>query len=516
MTQVINSRLIVDSTPHVIAATPALRAYFNGAVISRNERIPINPQTALAFTSALAVSNYFGLDSEEYNNALVYFKGFDKSTVKPSYLYFIRQADVAAAAWLRGGSLENMTLAQLQDLSGTLTLTVDAETKTTASIDLSGATSFSNAATLIDTALNTAFTATVGCTYDSLLSAFVIESGTTGVSSIVSFATGTLSASIKLTSTTGAVQSIGVDAEIITKPLDRLIDVALNWTLFTAVIDDLTDAERLTLAQWADSSKDYRYICWDDNADLVGAGDTTSFAVLMNGVKDDNGNYIVEPTYSLKYTAIVYSSIEMAMALMGFCAAINIDPLRNGKWVNLAFLTQTGLLPSVYNTTYAENLISKGVSFYGNFATAANNHPCFWNGKETGVFLWLQDSLADKKIRADIAEAFINFAQSRQNLPFNPETYQALAAYMDANVFQSAVQIGMINKGVELDEGQKLQLIDHFDNQYAAQNVFDRGFFFTAISASSLDRADRNLPALYAYTTGGSVQTFKPDSYLVQ
>lgn len=515
MTQVINSNLIVDSTPYVIAATPAARAFFNGAVISRNERIPIDPQTALVFTSAAAVGAYFGLDSDEYAYSQVYFKGFDKSTIKPSYLYFVRQANVAASAWLRGGSLSGMTLTQLQALSGTLTLTVDAETATTASIDLSGATSFSNAATIIDTALNAAFTATVACTYDSLLSAFVIESGTTGATSIVSFATGTLADNLKLRAVDGAIKSYGYAAETIEKPLVRLIDIALNWTTFTTIITT-TDAERLTLAQWADASKDYRYICWDSDTDQVATNDTTSFALKMNGIKDANGNYTTEPVYNLKYTAIVYNSIEVAMLLMGFCAAINTDPLRNGKWVNLAFLTQTGFTPTVYNTSEAEILISKGVSFYGNFATANNNHPCFWNGKESGMFLWLQDSLASKKIRSDKAEAFINFMQTRQNAPFTPETYQALTAYIDANVFEPAVAIGMINKNVVLDDTQKQRIIDVFDNQNAPQNVFDRGYFYYVIPGNSTDRNNRKIRDLDAYTTGGSIQTNQNDSYLVQ
>jgi len=514
MTQVINSNLIVDSTPHVIAATPSTRSYFNGAVISLNERVPIDTQTALVFTSAAAVGDYFGLDSDEYTYAQVYFKGFDKSTIKPSYLYFTRQADVDVSAWLRGGSLGTMTLVQLQALSGTLTLTIDDETATTASIDLAAATSFSDAADIIDTALNTAFTALVTCTYDSLLGAFVITSGTTGATSIVSFATGTLSSGLKLNSA-NAIKSYGYAAEVISAPLDRLIDVALNWTCFTT-IQATVDDERLTLANWANGKKDYRYICWSGNPAMIADGDTTSFAVLMNGIKDADGNYTTEPVYTLKYTAIVYDSITVAMALMGFCASINVDPLRNGKWVNLAFLTQTGLLPTVYGTTEAEYLISKGVSFYGNFATAQNNHPCFWNGKESGEFLWLQDSLADKKIRADIAEAFITFAQARQNLPFNPETYQSMTAYMDSAVFQPALAIGMINANVVIDDGQKLLINDHFDNQNAAQNVFNRGFYFKVNPSNSTQRAQRKATALYAYTTGGSIQTLTIDSYLVQ
>ena len=105
-------------------------------------------------------------------------------------------ADKAAA--LIGRSLRSVTLDEIKAINGTLSVTIDGTLKT-GTVDLSTATSFSNAATLIATAL----TATV--TFDTQLQAFVVASGTTGATSSISFATGTAAYALGLSEEGGAV-----------------------------------------------------------------------------------------------------------------------------------------------------------------------------------------------------------------------------------------------------------------------------------------------------------------------
>ncbi len=67
------------------------------------------------------------------------------------YLRSINPASVAA--YLRGAAVNGMSIAQLQALSGTLSVVVDGYTFTNASVSLAAATSYSAAATIIQTAL---------------------------------------------------------------------------------------------------------------------------------------------------------------------------------------------------------------------------------------------------------------------------------------------------------------------------------------------------------------------------
>jgi hypothetical protein len=121
-------------------------------VLTRNTRVPIG--TVPSFSSYAAVAAYFGAGSTEASIAQTYFQGPDNSLAKPGAILFYQYTGAGAvAAYIRGGNVSSLTIAQLQALSGTITITIDGVTVTSSAINLAAATSFSNAATLIATAL---------------------------------------------------------------------------------------------------------------------------------------------------------------------------------------------------------------------------------------------------------------------------------------------------------------------------------------------------------------------------
>lgn len=123
----------------------------NAVFLTEDTSPPIG--TVLAFTTLAAVQAWFGATSAEAKLAAVYFSGFTGATTLPGTLYFYQYNAVAVAAYLRGGSLSGVPLTTIQGLSGTLTVAVDGRTLTSAAINLSSATSFSNAAALVQTGL---------------------------------------------------------------------------------------------------------------------------------------------------------------------------------------------------------------------------------------------------------------------------------------------------------------------------------------------------------------------------
>ncbi|EQB6624571.1 DUF3383 family protein, partial [Escherichia coli] len=88
-----------------------------------------------------------------------------------------------ASAWLRSGSMAQVTLEQLKLLSGVLTLSVDGTAVTSSSIDLSTATSFAQAADLIEKGIGNKVTVD----YDTTQKAFIINSVTSGASSSITY-----------------------------------------------------------------------------------------------------------------------------------------------------------------------------------------------------------------------------------------------------------------------------------------------------------------------------------------
>jgi hypothetical protein len=138
----------VRITPGVLAAGGSALV-LSGLLLTGSTRVPIG--TLLQLTSTLAVQNYFGEDTLEARAAAVYFGGFQNSNRKPAKMCFAQYNTANVGAYLRGGDISDYTLTQLQAISGSLSITLDGVAKS-GNPNLSGATSFSNAAQIIGAA----------------------------------------------------------------------------------------------------------------------------------------------------------------------------------------------------------------------------------------------------------------------------------------------------------------------------------------------------------------------------
>jgi hypothetical protein len=143
---------LINVTPNVLpAGGDAL--FLNGLILTTSTgRVPYG--SVQSFPTAAAVATFFGASSKEASLASVYFNGYIGASATPGALLFTTYPNTAIAAFLRGSSVASLTLTQLQVLSGTLNLTVDGYARNVANISLAAAVSFSNAATIMQTALN--------------------------------------------------------------------------------------------------------------------------------------------------------------------------------------------------------------------------------------------------------------------------------------------------------------------------------------------------------------------------
>lgn len=194
---------IVQVNPSVLAAGGGVND-LPGLFLTTNTRFPIG--TVPSFSSAAAVEEYCG-PGNEANQATVYFAGFDNKTKTPGTLNFAQYPAAAVTAYLRGGDIGGaLTLTQLKAIpAGTLTIISDGVSETSSSIDLSGASSFSNAATIIQTAFGAP---SFGVTYDSVSEAFVFTTTATGTSATMDFAK-SVDATATASTTTGTVLTLG-------------------------------------------------------------------------------------------------------------------------------------------------------------------------------------------------------------------------------------------------------------------------------------------------------------------
>jgi hypothetical protein len=140
----------VNVTPSVISAGGSALD-LNGLFLTTSARVSIG--TVQSFANAGEVESFFGGTSQEAAKAIVYFAGFDNSDVKPGAILFAQYPVQAVPAYLRSGNLAALTLAELQAINGFLSVTIDGAVKA-GNVNLSGATSFSAAAQIIQTDLN--------------------------------------------------------------------------------------------------------------------------------------------------------------------------------------------------------------------------------------------------------------------------------------------------------------------------------------------------------------------------
>lgn len=499
MTQAIPASALVNVLPGVIGAGGNPLS-LNAIFLTDDPSIPID--TVQAFATLADVQDWFGAGSQEAAMAAVYFGGYTNAPTLPGVLYFAQfnQADVPA--YLRSGSFAGVTLAQLQLLSGTLTLSVDGVAHTTGSINLAAASSFSNAAALIETALDAVFVP-YGTTvvYDAQLARFVISSPTAGADSTITVATGTISTGLKFTVATGAVLSQGADTATAAGVLTGILETTQNWATFTTTFEPNL-AGKLAFAAWVQTINDrFAYVAWDSDVTPTEGAAPASFGAQCVAAEDDG----IFP---------VYDSTGLIAAFVCGCAA-SIDFEQTQGRITFAFKGQAGLVASVTNATVAANLVSNGYNFYGAYATANDQFVNLQKGSTPGAWRWFDTYINQIWLNNALQLAFMSYLTQALSVPYNQPGYNALRS-VALDPINNALNAGVIQPGVPLSQSQK-SLINTAVGGPAAQVVETSGWFLDIKAASPSARGARTSPPMTLYyVDGGSVQGIELSSIAVE
>lgn len=216
---------LADVIPGVLATGVSADSLY-AMMLSQNASIPVGAATP--FYAADSIGKLLGYDSPEYARATTYFNGPVNSARKPSVLYLSRLATTNEPASLIGAQLP-VTLAQLKALTGTLIISVDG-TVHTVSPDFSAITSFSDAASVMQTAIGTGTVA-----YNSGTGGFIVtgSAGSTEytVSGVTVDAEGTgyaVGGTVTFTGGTATVSSVGTGGEVTGLTLQTTTPQATN------------------------------------------------------------------------------------------------------------------------------------------------------------------------------------------------------------------------------------------------------------------------------------------------
>ena len=500
---------IVQINPGVIGGGGSALV-LNGVILTNNTAIPIG--TVQPFSSATAATTFFGAGSTEAILAQNYFSGFDNKTVTPGNLLFAQYAAAPVAAYLRGGSVAAMTLAQLQALTGTLIVTVDGVQKTSSTINLSAATSFSNAATIIFAAF-TSMGATV--TYDAVRGGFVITSATTGAASTIGYCTGTLAASLYLTQATSAVISQGAIASTPAAAMAGIVALTLNWAAFMTTFEPVT-SDKLLFSTWINGQNNrFVYVAWDTDANAIVSGNATAFGPQLIAANSSGTVPISGSAAAALAAGTTLAALTMSHAAFVLGAIASIDFARTNGRITFAFKSQSGLLASVTDQTMAANLIANGYNFYGAYATANQGFTFFYPGLVSGNYKFLDEYSNEVWLNNQLQLALVTLLTAMTSIPYNPQGYSLIdSACMDP--INSAVNFGAIRSNVPLSASQKAQVNN------AAGIAIDtilatRGWYLQILAPTAQVRAARGTPPMSLwYMDGGSVQSINLASIVIQ
>lgn len=472
----------------------------NGVILSKNTLLPT--AAVQSFASDEAVRAFFGPASDEYAIAQVYFLGFDNSTIKPGNLFFAPYVDADRAAWLQSGSLAALSLADLQALSGVLTLTVDGTPVTSSNINLATATSFSDAATKIAAGFAGG---EVTCAWNAVNSTFTLTSATTGANSAITYATGTLSAGLKFTSATGAILSQGAVADTPATAMDMVKSKTQNWVDFMTMWEPLI-ADKEAFAVWTNAQNQrFAYIAWDTDGQAIVNGSTTCFGAVAKSLQYD-GVVCVSgdaTAATAQGTTLAAATRNLAAFVLGSVASIDFSRA-NGR-ITAAFKSQSGFIPTVLDQQVAANLLANGYSFYGAYATANDQFNFLYNGQMSGKWKWLDTFVNQVYLNSQFQLALLSLLTSVKSIPYNQAGYSLIRAAM-IDPINEGLNFGSIRTGITMSASQKAQV-----NQAAGLDVStiieQQGYYLQILDPGAQVRGNRGTPVInFWYTDGGAVQ----------
>ena len=351
-------------------------------------------------------------------------------------------------------------------------------------------------------------------TYDSVSAAFVITSGITGTPSTAAFATGTLAASLNLTSATGAVLSQGAPAAVPATFMNALIQVTTDWVTFTTLFDPDNgsgNTVKLAFAAWKNTQNNrYGYVCWDTDITSTEAVPATgSLGYLLPQAGDSGTCLIYEP-----------SNLHLASFICGAAAAIDFTET-NGR-ITFAYKSQAGLVASVTNATVALNLAGNpqasdrgnGYNFYGAYGPASEPFIWFQRGFCTGPFSWFDSYINQIVMNRAFQSALLTLQQNSMSIPYTVSG-DALIESALADPIATFLNFGAFAPGA-ISQSQ-ITAVNNAAGANIAGSLQSQGYYLQVLPASSTSRAARTTPPCkFWYLDRGSVQAITLGSVALQ
>jgi Protein of unknown function (DUF3383) len=543
-------------------------------MLTDSTRIPSG--TVAEFSDAESVSDYFGPSAAEFDLATVYFDGFEGRTKVPGSLLMAQYNSNDVAAFIRGNDVSSLSVAELQAISGTLTLTIDGYARVDASIDLSGAASLSAAAAQIQSEINAAITQEAEFTASitgTTMTVTAVASGTLGAGQTVSGGTvdagtyivqqlsgtegdtGTYEVSVSQSEGSGTLTSAATPVAVtydsisggflITSGVVGAISTVAFPSGTLAVSLSLTSATGAVLSQGADAASPGTFMdalvavnrAWATfmtTFDPDSSGNTVKLAFAeWTSDQDNDFAYVCWDTDSSPTTqapaaaslgalidAAQYSGTnlnytddaELAAFVCGVAASIDFDAT-NGR-ADFAYKRQDGLVAGVSSNSVKTNLEANGYNYYGVYGARADQFTWYQRGTVSGDFMWLDSFINQIWLNDMLQVALLDLLGAVKSIPFSTPGYTQIENAF-ATVIATAKNFGAF--GPATIAASQAQSVNAAAGLAVAEALQSEGYYLQVVAASAAVRAARGpLSINFWYIDRGSVQKITVNSVAVQ
>lgn len=343
---------LVQILPNVLSAG-GNALVMTGLMLTSNTRVPMGQVLSFPNDGA-SVSTYFGASATETALSAIYFNGYNNSTQKPAALYFAQYNPASVAAYLRGAAVNGLSITQLRALSGSLSVVVDGYTFSAASVDLSPSTSYSAAATIIQTALNTTLPSAASFTGAIAPGAASVTGSIAGNVLTVSAVSSGMLVNGAIISGTGVTAGTQIDAQL-SGTAGGVGTYAVSATQTVASTTISASYGTLTVSAVASGTLSV--------GQTVAGGTTlanTHITALGTGT-GLTGTYIVDLTQTVTSGSLTSTGTALAVSYDSVSGGFVITSGIRGTASTIAYATGT-LAPLVYLTSATGAVLSQGAA----------------------------------------------------------------------------------------------------------------------------------------------------------
>lgn len=499
--------VIAPTTAKVVK--PAFTAEKQHLILAvKNDLIPTSVPY-LVFTSADDYAQSFGKDAV-YNALVKYFGFLSKSGLSPEKAVVMRWYDDDTAPFAIGGQMADDGLAELKKITaGKLTVTFDGTAFDAENLDFSAATSYTDVATTLQTALQgnadggAAFTgATVE--YNTTTGGFIITSGEKGAAATIAAFAGEAD-TLKALGLTSAILSQGVNKESFADFCARLADAnPVGFTITT--LETVTPADMLASVAWLQMTV--------ENQTLY-----TVYKLAFNFTDMDALSEFSEKVKALSYTGVTlcYDPYGEAVNILDAAISASTDYGVENSTKNYNYQQATGYTSvtkygkvteyqagqtnlGVYN-----KLNGLGACFVYSVGYGEQEQTYYGTGVMLGAFATEDTQANQAALESDLRLTVINALDAVEKLKLRGTDAEETIAALVAPSFQKFQKNGAIAYNGTLSTTDRISITQSFGSSDAADAVESNGYFFRVESLTEEDVSGKRRRVRYAYLAGGVV-----------